>query len=56
MLEDDVSFFSGLSKLFSGGKNGLWGVVSKIVVYDISNLMVYMFDGSKLVVYLGIGY
>lgn len=54
--EDETSPLSGLSKLFSGGKNGLPGPASKIAVYDISNSTVHMPDGSKLVAHSGIGH
>ncbi|WP_299819853.1 tlde1 domain-containing protein [uncultured Roseibium sp.] len=53
--EDENGVFSGLGKLFGGGKGGLPGANSKVAVYDISAATVHMPDGTKLEAHSGIG-
>ncbi|WP_235867115.1 DUF2778 domain-containing protein [Roseibium marinum] len=53
--EDENGVFSGLGKLFGGGKGGLPGAHSKVAVYDISAATVHMPDGTKLEAHSGIG-
>ncbi|WP_205756164.1 DUF2778 domain-containing protein [Labrenzia sp. 011] len=53
--EGENGVFSGLGKLFGGGKPTRPGRNSKVAVYDISAATVHMPDGTKLEAHSGIG-